>query len=679
MKYGIKVNRPEVGYSETVQNWRAEYLIIIEDDNSSHLYYKDDYITNKTQPLASMPNPAFYDSRSDVYLTVNYVEKTIDISRDFISWTKWRPVPSRLLSSQYLYSLSTRMQAFFNTQTNVLEIYEMPLWEIKHKLYLDGKNLLGIQLLDLDHAVLFRDQKEGQYAVRYSDLTPFADVPTGQFNYVSSVDQQSDLPKVNNKLYDVIQVNNSQQTFVWAEEKYGWHIKWYKRTSSTDTTIDETLPPTRETFDRVVDYADFQLTATDYTYFNAVGNALLTPVQQGDYTLHVSCDGGLKVALDGVIIFTDWTDIPKQITIPLGQIGPTSSKILQFAYYTNLGPQHLKFTWSKNPSEKPYLNGPFDVSYNDTPGWAPLDYHIFANISDRRQSLISPLRQLDIAGFYLDKTVLTKLTDPVRTDLLPRIKYFDYLYPEPFSAITPRRSQFHTDDLLLPDLSVKEKLLQIPPLTSGYGAEYIYSPQIQNLRKPWYLGIWSIGVKSLIPIDFNTGKAVLENYIMNSSRDYMNPYNYLVLKELNHVEVFNPDGIRLARHADNHTHTHYSIWHEAYNTKTITYTYTVTIIIEQVNPTNPPVTTTTKINVVPDVLGKVYLFTVDLSISLIETDISLDLNNPIYSDIVATDKRKALLERTTNEEPVLTIKQQDYVDEIFLRTLEFKKVEDQLP
>jgi hypothetical protein len=722
MKYGIKVNRPEVGYSETTRNWRAEYLIVIEDDNSSHLYYKDDYVSNNNRPLASMPNPVSYDSRADVYLTVNFSDKTIDISRDFISWTKWRPIPARLLGPQYLYSLGIRMQAFFNTSTHELEIYEMPLWEIQSKYYLNADNLLGIQLMDHDVAVLYRDKKEGQYGVRETQDSPLVEIDSSGFNFLSSVSQETDLPKSDNNIYDVIQVAGTGQLFIWL--------------------------------------------------------------------------GG--------------------------------------------------------------------------PNWSFLDYCFFTNIDSSQQSLIRPVRGFEIAGFYSDKTVITKLTDPVRTDILPRIKYFDYLYPEPFSINPPRRAQFYTTDVPYSALSLQEKINQLSPLTCGYGVEYIYSPPnptykltttvtttttqpvtvtttsttipsipdelgrvyltildhtvtlsltqtlnytdvstpfqntlstpttpvvisvdtnnaqglgyniqgiasvaagslkylqtplttkalniysvpsftdpalpgfieadlleleidgvtysfslteddgladlnndillatglpivftlhpnfvglgdlfdinpsvypyvlqlstpekmspssvtvlssststvlhqlgydislpetttittaeltfLGNHRKPRYLGVWSTGVKSLIPIEYDTGKTVLD--------DQINAYNYLILTKLNHLEVFTDDGIRLAHHADNHTHTQYLLWHEAIGTDVTRHTYSVTVTVENIRPDTPTITTTTVLPANTDVLGRVYLSTLgELTVSTDTTPTFVTVESPKYSDVKTT-------------------------------------------
>lgn len=575
MKFAIKVNRPTEVRNESIPNWRAAFLLEVQNNDTTILYNFDDYTAAvHPQPLRMINGVVHYDMRANVYLTVNPDTKSVDISRDCISWSQWRPIPTEFLSTDYLHALSTRGLFSLHKPSGKLLIHEVPGLISQRKLHLPPGDVLGIQLLDYDQAVLYR---ETLTPTMYVDTSVYEYAFPATRNWLPSVESSLELPEEGAAAGDIRLVVNEDQYYIRTDKIKGWYARWWARDSKNIKTIPTLLRPLLTQIVRTIDYNDFSIDGE--TYFNGRIRGKVRPLYNESYTFYVSTNNDVGVGFNGTIVLPPGTIVPIETglidpakedttlhysftTTPLN---PSLAYPFVIDHYQAGGDQKLQLEWESASQSREVV--PFSAVENDINiSWVPLNFAYLSKLDQADARFIRPEQRLDLAVFYEDKTILIHLLDRITVEVFPRLRYFDYLFPEPFGARMIRRDQVYyaqedgsplvvPPDQIATSTEFRTQLSGLTNLDAGFGPELLYYRDSTIYNKPLLMGFWSVGIKALVPVDFTTRKSVLFSS--------MHAYDYLILQELKHLEVINQNGVRLPHLFDNHTHVVDQIWREA--------------------------------------------------------------------------------------------------------------------
>lgn len=130
----------------------------------------------------------------------------------------------------------------------------------------------------------------------------------------------------------------------------GFTEKWWNKTSSTYTVIDETIIPDLERVTQTINYTNVN-PAGQSDYYNGVIRAVVVPLYSETYTFYVAVDDGVLLYVDGILLLDKWVNgsFTYTATKSLTAGKPTT---IEIRHYENTGTQTLKLEWSSTSQAK---------------------------------------------------------------------------------------------------------------------------------------------------------------------------------------------------------------------------------------------------------------------------------------------------------------------------------------
>ncbi len=125
---------------------------------------------------------------------------------------------------------------------------------------------------------------------------------------------------------------------------FGFWERWWKRTSSTYGTIDDTLTADLERISQGIDYSNIN-PGGQADYYNARILARLIPAFSETYTITVLHDDAVKVWIDGVLKINRWVNESATHTCTFAATAGVPVEI-QIDHYEKDGAQRLRVQWS---------------------------------------------------------------------------------------------------------------------------------------------------------------------------------------------------------------------------------------------------------------------------------------------------------------------------------------------